>query len=413
MLVLEKSSRQTSSKLLGAAVHRHGLLSKEGLAERAFTAAFRDLVYPQIWEDPIVDMEALELKSDSRILTIASGGCNVLSYLTANPSHITAVDLNAAHIALNRLKLAALRHLPDHASFYRLFGSAAARDNISAYDHHLRSRLDQETRRYWDGRDVLGRRRIERFSRNFYRYGLLGRFIGAGHMLSRMHGVDPRILLSAQSREERERIFDTTVAPLFEGRLVRWLVRRPSSLFGLGIPPSQYKELSGGGPEYMAKVLLGRLRRLACDFPLEGNYFAWQAFARGYGPVETENVPPYLKAAHFCALRQATDRVSIRHISFTDYLKGCANCSLDRYVLLDAQDWMSNEDLTELWAHITRTARPGSRVIFRTAGQTTILPGRVPAEILQQWLYDEEEANRFLMRDRSAIYGGFHLYRLR
>ena len=89
--------------MIGAAVCRSRLLSREGLRERLFALAFSNLVYPQIWEDPAVDLEALALDADSRLIAIASGGCNVLSYLTAGPAHITAVDINAAHIALNRL----------------------------------------------------------------------------------------------------------------------------------------------------------------------------------------------------------------------------------------------------------------------------------------------------------------------
>ncbi|RYD22303.1 MAG: DUF3419 family protein, partial [Lysobacteraceae bacterium] len=71
-----------------SAVLRHDHLSKQGLLERAFTFAFRGLVYAQIWEDPAVDMEALAIQPDSHVVTIASGGCNVLSYLTANPRAI-------------------------------------------------------------------------------------------------------------------------------------------------------------------------------------------------------------------------------------------------------------------------------------------------------------------------------------
>ena len=113
--------------MIGAAVHRSRPLSAEGLRERLFTLAFSNLVYAQIWEDPAVDLEALALDSDSRIVTIASGGCNVLSYLTAGPAHVAAVDINAAHVALNRLKLAAARHLPDYHAFYRFFGAANSR----------------------------------------------------------------------------------------------------------------------------------------------------------------------------------------------------------------------------------------------------------------------------------------------
>ncbi len=40
---------------------------------------------------------------------------------------------------------------------------------------------------------------------------------------------------------------------------------------------------------------------------------------------------------------------------------------------------MNDEDLTALWTEITRTARPGARVIFRTAADERLLPGRLPA----------------------------------
>ena len=66
--------------------------------------------------------------------------------------------------------------------------------------------------------------------------------------------------------------------------------------------------------------------------------------------------------------------------------------------------------LTDLWREITRTARPGARVIFRTAAEPSVLPGRVPDEILSRWTYAEETSRLLGARDRSAIYGGFHLY---
>jgi len=63
--------------------------------------------------------------------------------------------------------------------------------------------------------------------------------------------------------------------------------------------------------------------------------------------------------------------------SFTEYLEGQPARSLDRYVLLDAQDWMSDAQLNALWQQMTRTARPGARVIFRTAARPSLLPGRL------------------------------------
>ena len=271
---------------LGAAVHRNATFSRAGALERLFTFAFKGLVYPQIWEDPVVDMEALAIRPDDHIVAIASGGCNVMSYLTANPARITAVDLNGAHIALNRLKLRAARDLPDYEAFHRFFGHADRAENVAAYDRWIKPNLDPVSRAYWEGRTTFGRRRVERFARNFYRYGLLGSFIGAGHLLARAHGKDPREMLRAGSLEEQRALFDSVLAPLFETRSVRWLVRQPATLYGLGIPPAQYHALAGDAEGGMIEVLRDRLRRLACDFDFSSNYFARQAFGRGYGADE-------------------------------------------------------------------------------------------------------------------------------
>ncbi len=390
------------------AVHRHDHLSRQGLLERAFTFAFRGLVYAQIWEDPAIDMEALAIGPDHHVVTIASGGCNVLSYLTASPRAITAVDLNTAHVALNKLKLVAARRLPDYESFHRFFGQANTTANIAAYRRFIRPHLDDPTRRYWEGRDLIGRRRIGGFAHGLYRRGLLGRFIGMAHLLSRLHGVDPRILLDAGSIEEQRTIFDRDFAPMFERGFLRWLVDQPASLFGLGIPPSQFDALAGDAK--MAEVLRRRLERLACDFDIRDNYFAWQAFGRGYGDGPSAPLPPYLQAQHHAEMVARVDRVEVLHASVTDYLDGKGDGSLDRYVLLDAQDWMTDAQLTSLWVEITRTARAGARVLFRTAGDADILPGRVPAPILAQWRYAQEESRDYTRRDRSSVYGGVHLY---
>jgi S-adenosylmethionine-diacylglycerol 3-amino-3-carboxypropyl transferase len=408
MNTLADASPQASARLLGEAVHRSSAFSLAGLHERAFTFAFRGLVYPQIWEDPRVDLEALALTPQSRIVTIASGGCNVMSYLAGDPERIVAVDLNTAHVAINKLKLAALRHLPDYASFFRFFGAADTTANVDAYDRHLRSHLDDATLAYWEQTNLLGRRHITRFARGFHRFGLLGRFIGAGHLLARLYGKDPRRMLAARSISEQRRIFHAELAPLFDKRFVRWLLGHRLSLYGLGIPPAQYVSLSEGAST--ADVVRARLEKLACDFDLADNYFAWQAFNRAYAPAGQGPLPPYLQVDNFDALRDRAQRVRVELISMTEYLASQPAASLDRYVLLDAQDWMSTHDLTCLWQQITRTARPGARAIFRTAAEESVLPGRLPESLLTRWRYEADRSKELGARDRSAIYGGFHLY---
>ena len=402
--------RAESHVRLKKAVRRNRALSREGLLERLFERLFRGLVYTQIWEDPEIDLEALALGPDCHVVAIASGGCNVLSYLTAAPARITAVDLSRAHVALSRLKLVAATRLPSWQAFYGFFGTADDPANVAAYHRLIAPHLDPQSRAYWEGRGLqhLGRRRISIFARNAYRHGVLGRFIGIAHAAARVYGVDLRDLLSARSLEEQRRFFETVLAPLFDKPAVRWATANRLSLYGLGIPPAQYEALAGGRD--MGAVLRSRVERLTCGFSLDDNYFTWQAFGRRYSWDAQGPLPPYLRRDQFDAVRARVDRVEVLNRSVTEYLAGCPDASRDRYVLLDAQDWMTDAQLTALWAEITRTARPGARVIFRTAAEPSLLPGRVDPALLARWRYEEALSRALTGRDRSAIYGGFHLY---
>jgi S-adenosylmethionine-diacylglycerol 3-amino-3-carboxypropyl transferase len=392
-------------------VHRFKAGSWEGVRERIFTFAFKGLVYPQIWEDPAVDLKALRLAPGERIVTLASGGCNVLSYLTADPASIVAVDLNRAHVALTRLKLAAVQHLPNWDIFYRFFGAADEKANVAAYHRFLSDRIDNETRRYWEGRGGFFRRkRVTLFSRDLYRHGLLGYFIGAAHFLARLYGADPKAMMAANSLEEQRRFYETALAPLFDKRLVRWTTSKRLSLYGLGIPPAQYEALAASGGGDVAVVLRQRLERLACGFALNDNYFAWQAFGRSYAADLAGPLPLYLRREHFNAIRARADRVRVVNRAVTDVLRDQPPSSIDAYVLLDAQDWMTDAQLNALWSEITRTARLGGRVVFRTAAEPTLLPGRVDETVLGRWTYAAELSRALGAEDRSAIYGGFHLY---
>ncbi|NDB66522.1 MAG: DUF3419 family protein [Methylocystaceae bacterium] len=402
------SSTQNSE--LAAAVHRNDPLSSAGMLERLFTFLFSGLVYPLIWEDPIVDMAALNIKTEDHIVAIASGGCNIASYLIAQPQKITAVDLNATHVALNRLKLTAIQHFPDHVTLHRFFAHAANSHNSHAYDQYLAPYLDHASRSYWEQKDHFGRRYISRFERGFYHYGLLGRFIGLAHFIAKVHGANLERLLQARTREEQRLAFETILMPLFEKPLIRFLASQPASLYGLGIPPAQYHALAADHTEGMVGALRERVRRLTCDFDFQDNYFAWQAFQRSFGQSSHAPVPPYLQKEHFHTIRDCANRVDVHQISMTTFLSNEPANSKDCYILLDAQDWMTDADLNALWSQITRTARQNARVIFRTAANEKLLPNRVNDELLKSWRRNDQKSDHLHTQDRSAIYGAFHLY---
>ncbi len=409
-MAFKATSDQQAGVLVSTAVLRNNFFSVDGFLERLFSFAFRGLVYPQIWEDPTVDLAAMKVEPHHHIVTIASGGCNVLSYLTASPAKITAVDLNRAHVALTKLKLVGLQKLPGWDEYYRFFGEADERQNIHDYWLFMQTSLDSETRRYWEGRGLTGARRLKKFQKNIYKHGLLGRFIGVGHRLAKLYGRNLNEFLECRSLHEQRDYFNTEIAPLFQKRFVKWLTNQKVSLYGLGIPPAQYEALAGSST--MADVLYQRLEKLTCDFSIRDNYFAWQAFGRSYEPGASGSLPPYLEPKNFELLRQNANRVNVSQINMTDALRRMAPGSVDRVVMLDAQDWMTDTQLNDLWQAITQASARDARVIFRTAGEPTILPGRVADSTLSRWNYLSERSAELGADDRSSIYGGFHIYEL-
>ena len=400
-----------SNRLISRAVLRGRKIGTSGLLDRMFAAWFQNFVYNQIWEDPAVDLDALALGPDSRVVTIASGGCNVLNYLLAGPASIVAVDLNPAHIALTRLKLAAVQGLPDHEAFFRFFGLAESRANLRLYARCIRPLLDPQTQDFWDGRAPLIGRRINYFAKGLYRGALLGRFIGFAHRSARLCGGDPTRLLTATSLEEQRAIFDESIAPVFDHKMIRTLCKLPVSFYSLGIPPAQFEALRRDADGDIVALFRDRVRRLACDFPIADNYFAWQAFGRGYDREGRRAVPPYLRPESFARLRESATPVETRLVSMTEFLAGEPAQSCDAYVLLDAQDWMGPPALNALWREISRTAKFGARVIFRTAAADAPLPAALAPDVLARWSYEADRSRALFARDRSAIYGGFHLYR--
>lgn len=406
----------SAKSLLKDAVRQEEAAKKQKALQRLFIFWFNGLVYNQIWEDPRVDVEALQVNEQSRILTIASGGCNIVNYLTSNPGRITAVDLNPFHIYLTRLKLCAFQHLPSYEDFFRFFALANDKKNVENYKLHLRDKLDQDARSYWDGHSLfcnfLITPRIHRFAEGFYNYSRSGYFLRFLHFIGRIANCDISRMLEARSLEEQVEIFEKHVEPSFDHWIVKTLGRLPFMVYSLGIPPQQFAVMRSEGATGIVDLFRQRARRLACNFPIEENYFAWQAFGRKYNTASQKSLPEYLKEENYEAIKSRLGAVNTEIGDLISYLGEQQPDSFDCFVLLDSQDWMNADKLSELWTQIARVGQPGARIIFRTAGSESPIETALEGELRERFHYEQEWSRELYEKDRAAVYGGFHLYRL-
>ncbi|HUR97863.1 MAG TPA: BtaA family protein [Pyrinomonadaceae bacterium] len=400
-----------------AAVRNESISSKQGFMQTLFAVWFDAFVYNQIWEDPRVDLQALQLDQNSRILTISSGGCNALNYLLENPESVTAVDLNRHHIYLLDLKLAALKYLPTHESFFAFFGTGRGENTGTDYQKYIQPNLGRDARRFWESNTFFGGvfygDRIS-FFRNagLYSHSRNGYFLGFFQWLARRLGCKPDEVLNAKTLAEQAELHDRHIDPFFDSFLFKLIGKLPMTSFGLGIPPQQYDELTKdlAHDRTIIDIYRDRVRRLACEFPIQENYFAWQAFARKYDTENRRAVPDYLKKENFETLRAKAGRVTTKVCSATDEIRNNPDGAFNRFVFLDAQDWMDGDAIADLWSAILEKAPPGARIIFRTAGGTSPIEDKLPGESRARFVYEKELSQNLFKQDRSSIYGGFHLY---
>jgi S-adenosylmethionine-diacylglycerol 3-amino-3-carboxypropyl transferase len=403
---------------LQTAVQQDSIATTQGFLQKLFAVWFDAFVYNQIWEDPRVDSQALMLDSNSRVLTISSGGCNALNYLLEDPESVTAVDLNRHHIYLLNLKVAALKHLPSHESFFDLFGIGKGPNTGSDYLRYIAPALDRETREFWESNTLTGSllygNRISFFrDAGLYDHSRNGYFLRFFHWLARRLGCDVEKILDALTWGEQVELYDKHIDPFFDSWVIKFVGKLPVTLFGLGIPPQQYDELKRdlANDRTVIDIYRDRVRRLACDFPIDENYFAWQAFARRYDTVRRKAIPDYLKPDNYSRLKSNADRLTTKVGSATDEIRNGPAGTFNRFVFLDAQDWMDAAAMNDLWSAIAEKAEPGSRIIFRTAGAASPIETNLSDELRARFVYEKDLSENLFKQDRSSIYGGFHLYR--
>lgn len=375
-----------------------------------------NLVYNTCWEDPRLDRAAMALRPTDEVLVITSAGCNALDYCLGGAGRIHAVDMNPFQNALLELKLAAARTL-DYDDFFVMFGCGRSVDWQKQYSA-MRSQLSETSQGIWDRRGEayfggpLGRR-------SFYFRGSSGTFAwlvnGYVNRVAKLREA-VRDLLEARNIPEQQTIFqEWRLAERLFRPLVRFLLRRDTTLAMLGVPRSQRRQLDEQYAGGIVQFIMDRVQQVLTQMSLADNYF-WRVYLTGeYTP---DCCPEYLKEANFAKLRESRDRFQISTNSVLGYLNQHSG-QINRFVLLDHMDWLheNHRDLLQQeWQAIVNKAGDNARVLWRSAGfhADFIDPIRVQTEdgrreVGELLTYHRELASELHRADRVNTYGSFYI----
>lgn len=346
------------------------------------------LYFAQVYEDPVLEIEALAPESDETVVAVTSGGCTVLSLLGAGAGRVVAVDLNISQNHMLELKSVAVARLSAREATAFLGGRPAqGRERLKTYGR-LSEDLSTGARAYWDEhrrwirRGVLVAGVSERFL-----YSLV-RFIRfTVHPASRM-----RQLLACRTLKEQRTFYDREWNTWRWRLLYRLLLGR--RMFSRTYDPAFYEHLEK--PSF-AEHFLRVFEHTVTELPVGTNYFLHRALTGFYADNGTDGVPLYLSEDGAAAVRAAPDRLTIVDGPYTEYLRTCADGSVHGFALSNICEWLEPAEIDELFREVVRTAVPGARVCFRNFVGWTEVPDGWRDRVVE----DRERGEALSRRDRS------------
>ncbi len=351
-----------------------------------------ELVFTLSWEDPALDRGALAIAPGRHVATVASGGCNSLSFLLDDPSSVWAFDYNVTQCWLVELKIAAFRAL-DHEGVLELFGIRVSQRRAELFERVLPS-LSPSARRYWAGqrwvmeRGLLNGGRYERFVAVFR--SLLTAIQGKERVAGLFVERDP---------EERRAYYDQ--------HWDTWRFRRLFSLFfnkavlsrrGLS---AEYFSFDDGSRSFADSFAL-RARNALRELPIRDNYFVAQYLRGNY--LDDLALPEYLRRENFEAIRDRLDRLRVVHADVRELFD--ADARFDAICLSNVFELMSLSETAEVLERVARALRVGGRLTLRNL----MIPRRVPDSLGDLLKLDERQSKQGLLADRSFVYSSFQVY---
>lgn len=251
-------------------------------------------IYNVSWEDPQLDHEAFHPGPNDHIITIASAGCNVFDYLIEG-ARVTAVDLNAAQIALTELKAIACQKLT-YEHFFEIFAKNKINLLKAKYESDIRPLLTERSKKFWDGH-------IKTLKSVLYSgtSGILAYFVC--RILFRLIGLG----FIRQTIVERQSMDEFHVAVKRHSRRLNFFCNVIDTLISqagfamLAGVPSRQLELGLHRNDNFQTVF----KRICSTDLVHDNYFYYGYIAGEYSAL---CCPRYLKREHFESLR---DRKSV------------------------------------------------------------------------------------------------------
>jgi S-adenosylmethionine-diacylglycerol 3-amino-3-carboxypropyl transferase len=352
------------------------------------------LVFTLSWEDPTLDRTAFGGTSGLSIATVASGGCNTLTFLLDAPARVFAFDYNPTQIFVLELKVAAFRRL-DHPEILELFGVRPSARRQSLLDA-VAADLSGAARAFWTAQPwliedgLLGGGRYERF-------------------ISKFRGL----LRVVQGRRRMAALFDERDADgrarFYEQEWNRWPWRmlfkaffNKTILARRGLSPDYFT--FDDGSRSFAESFSNRAARAMRDLSVRDNPFLARYLLGRY--LDEDHLPEYLQARNLEVIKTRLDALEMRVGDVRTVLDGMPERSLDGLCLSNVFELMSEDETARVLVKVARVLRPRGRLTIRNL----MVPRAAPPALADRLAFEPDLSRGLHDSDRSFVYRSFQVY---
>lgn len=352
------------------------------------------LIFTMSWEDGDLDRAAFApLGKGARLATVASGGCNALTFLLDDPAEVFAFDYNPTQVYLVELKRGAFLAL-EHAEILELFGVRPSQRRAALLGR-VEAHLSPGAVAYFKQLPwlvtggLLGGGRYERFV-SWFRV-----------MLRAVQGARTvEDLFAERGAPERRRFYDER----WDGSVWRLLFRaffNKRVLASRGLS-ADYFHFAGG--ESFADAFSRRTKRVLTELSPRDNPFVAQYVLGRY--LDEDHLPEYLRPENFDVLRERMPRLTVQTADVRHIASLFPTGRFDGLCLSNVFELMSEDEATQTLASIADVVADEGRLTLRNL----MVPRAVSPET-RALVLDAKGSAELHDRDRSFVYRSFQTYR--
>lgn len=303
--------------------------------------------YANVWEDPVLLIDGLDIQAHHKVLSIASAGDNALALLTENPSLVVAVDLNLGQLYLTELKKVCIAQL-DYEDFLSFLGFKGQENRWKTY-LQLRMQLSGEARAYWNAKEediakgVIHTGKFERYLKTF-----------AKRLLPLIHNKDKVASLFREKSAKDQAVFYDEEWNTWSWRLLFrvFFNKQIMGLFGRDRAFLKQVEVC------VSKTILEKAGEHLASTHAQQNSFLHYCLTGKHGDF----LPFYAKEEHYGKIKANLNRLEIDH----GYAQEAAikYGKFDRFNLSNIFEYMNPEVFQITAQSMLECALPGARFAY-------------------------------------------------